>query len=401
MFNAPKTVLFGVGTINNLGERAQEVTSVHKSKGKRAIIITDAGVLGAGLIDAPKKSLESLEFTTEIFSDAKPEPDIEDYDVVVNKVREGNYDIVIGIGGGSAMDQAKLAAAFATHTGSTKPYFEGKSKLDKVGLPSILVPTTAGTGSEITPISVAVGDNGIKTSVYDRRYLFTDLALVDPTLTLSLPPGPTAASGIDALAHAMMRFMGSDPMNPLSASLIDKSIHLIANNLRLAYANGTNIEARTNMSYAATIGFMGTLASPGQGGSISHPLGEVFGPLYKIPHGVACGLSLIYDMKFQLMASPDKLITIAKMFGEQTEGLSKYSAAMKGVEAVKSLVEDINIPTSLQAWNIPKEDLPKLSKLTYQRAVGWLKKSPRKITEKAITKLYEDMWEGDTTSYRF
>jgi len=400
VLNTPKKFYFGVNAIEKLGEEAEEIVEYWQVSEKKVIIITDKGVEGAGLVNRASKPLERSDFTIEIYSEAKPEPDYESYDNVVEKVRRGKYSIVVGLGGGSPMDQAKLAAMLVTNPGTAEQYFEGKLKLKKRGIHVILIPTTAGTGSEITPTSVAIGKQGIKTTIHDRRFMYADLALVDPMMTVSLPPKQTASTGMDALSHTLFRFLGLNPINPLSESLIHQALSLIANNLRAAYINGENIEARSSMSMAASIGFMGSTASPGQTGGINHALGEVFGPLYNLPHGLACGLSAIYDLLFNLMGCPEKLIKIANIFGEPTDKLPLYQAAMKGVEAVRKLAEDVNIPTSLKDVGVSKNDLPRLAKLSYNRARPYVTKSPRKITEKSFAKLYEIMWKGDTSSYR-
>ena len=255
---------------------------------------------------------------------------------------------VIGMGGGSAMDVAKAIAVVAAHNAEAKDFL-GLNKVPGPGLPTIMIPTTAGTGSEVTFTAVFVRHDLRKKEGMNSIFMYPDLALLDPELTLSLPPQPTAASGMDALCHAIESYT-SVIASPASEMFSLEAIQLISENLRTCVHNGSDLEAREAQMLGSLYAGIG-LANAGVGAahSLSYPLGGKYG----ISHGVANTLMLPRIMEFNLPGALEKFAVVAELMGENTEGLSVRDAAMLAVEAVDLLIEDCDIATSLEELGIP------------------------------------------------
>ena len=231
-------------------------------------------------------------------------------------------DVVIGLGGGSSLDIAKAAAALSANPGPVSDYF-GMDRVPQPGLPLMLVPTTAGTGSEMTSICVLSDTkNSIKTAIVSDR-LFAKTVLLDPELTLGLPPMVTATTGMDALVHAIESYTGVRA-TPLTDLLNHEAIRLIAGNLRQAYANGGNLAARENMLHASALA--GMAFSNTQNGLI-HALALAIGGRYPLPHGLLTAFICPWALEYNLIANPAKYAEIARLFGEDTAGLPPVNAA--------------------------------------------------------------------------
>jgi alcohol dehydrogenase len=258
----------------------------------------------------------------------------------------------------------------------------------------IAMPTTSGTGTEVTPYAVVSVDpvTHAKGAIADGK-IVPDIALVDPLMTVTLPPKHTAMTGLDALSHAIESIMALTA-NPLSDALALTSIKLISENLRTAYHHGENINARYNLAWAASLAGWAISFSEN---TLGHALAQNFAPRYGIPHGISCAVSLPYAMDYNVPAIPDRLALIASTMGENISGLTKREAAIKAVKAVKHLLIDVEMPISLRELSVPKEDIPKLvddliSGRTNQ--IPLLDKNPRKTTQESLLKVYERMWEG-------
>jgi len=277
----------------------------------------------------------------------------------------------------------------AKNRGKVKNYVAARTF--KAGLPKILIPTTAGTGSEVSQAAVVTLNNKQKASFSDSHF-FADVAIVDPVLTVTMPQKVTASTGIDALSHAIEAMMSSDS-NPIIDALSLEAIRLINNNIKLAYVKGDNLEARSNMSWAALLGGMVLYAKAVYGHSFSYTIG----PRYGFSHGLSCALALPYVMNYNLPACNGKFLSIATCMGENVENLSRSDGTFRAVVAVKKLIEDVNLPSSLKEAGVPKEDLPILAEElvnVYPR-----QNNPRIITKEEAIKLYERAWEGRIGSH--
>ena len=270
-----KRVIFGNGSASKVGDEIEAIGA------KKVLLVTDPGVVKSGVLKGVNASLEAKRLHIKTFSQVESEPDIETARHVTQAVREDEFDLVCGIGGGSAMDIAKIAAVMATNAGDPRQYV-GVGLLKKPGLTKILLPTTAGTGAEMTPNAIlGIHEEGIKAGIVSPHVL-ADIVLVDPMLTITLPAAPTASSGLDALTHAVESYI-SLHANPITDLLALQAIELITKSLRRAFAEGNDIEARSAMSMAAT---MAGISIANAGTCSGHAAAYGYAAKYKIPHGI-------------------------------------------------------------------------------------------------------------------
>ena len=377
VFLSPNKIMLGKDVVQQLGK---EVIALG---GQKVLIVTDPGVAKAGLVEIVEKVLVSKGVEVSVFAEVEPEPPVRIVDECVRVISEGRYDLIIGLGGGSALDVAKGAAAVAPNGGKVLDYV-GIDTLPKKGLPKILIPTTAGTGSEASRVFVMTDETDNTKKVVYSDFLLADIAVLDPKLTVSMPNVVTADTGLDALVHAIEAYVSVNT-TPFAEILATEAISLIACNLPIAYGKGSNIHARYNMLLAANLG--GSAFTSGGLGAV-HGLAYVLCTNYHITHGRSNAIMLPHVMSFNKTGNLQKYANIAEAMGENVEGLSLYDAAGKSVDAVKKLLRVLNIPFSLSAYGIPKEDMPKLVE-------GGLKQSrlfvpnPRDLTEKDVESIYE------------
>ena len=376
----PQTIRFGVGSLSTLGDE------VNKLGAKRALIVTDPGVYQSGLVNPVKEQLSKAKLSVEVSSGSEPEPTLPKLNLATNELRKGNYDLLVGLGGGSSMDTAKGLSVLLAHGGDGQDYI-GVDKVPGPGIPIFTIPTTAGTGSEVTNIAI-FGDpeKELKLGMVSP-YLLARLALVDPTLTYGCPPGITAACGIDALVHAIECYT-STKANNFTDALAVEAMRLIIGSLRTAVNNGSDEEARNHMSEGA---LLAGIAFGNAGVAAVHALAYPLGARFHISHGVANGLLLPYVMECNLPANLPKYAVVAQMLGERTEGLSLREAAERGVEAVKALATDIGIPLHLQALGVPKEALKGMAVATMD-VTRLLANNPKKLTLDDVQGIWEKAW---------
>lgn len=396
-YSFPHNICFGTGAANKVGELAKGI-----AKNTNAVIITDKVLVKLGTIDGPKKSLEEAGFRVDVCDSESAEPVIAEAKRIIDVVRGKDYGLVIGIGGGSAMDRSKLAAIMAVTPGDVEEYLLPSEKPLKGALPKIMIPTTSGTGSECSNFAVVSTPHKEQGSVKNfigADEAMADVAIVDPSLVVGLPPRPTAGSGMDALSHNAEGVI-SLQANPFTDALALKAVELVSQNLRTAVKQGNNIEARWNMSLAASMGGM-VITAPGVAGpaTLGHAASESMSSRYGIPHGEACGVLLPFVYWFNL---PDaygskKVARIAEAMGEDVAGLSAKAAAEKAITATFDLLEDIGLPTGLKAYNIPKSDIPSISDFVLSRAeslYGMADFNPVKASLKNLTEFFERAIEG-------
>jgi len=374
-----KGLFFGLNSINRIGPELSELAG----GGGKLLLVTDKGVRGAGIVDKVLSGLRGFE--VDIFDEVEAEPHIECAERAAAIAREGGYRAVVGVGGGSSLDMAKVASIMATNPGKVADYL-GRGKLKRYGLPMVLVPTTAGTGSEVSPNAVvSLGET--KGWISDPR-AFSDVSIVDPMLTLTMPPKVTASTGLDALTHAVECIMSLNS-SPLDEAMDLAAIEMISKYLRIAYANGRDLRARYHMSLAAT---MAGMAIGIAGVVYGHSIGYTLSTRYHLPHGTACGLALPYVMEYNAISCPEKLARVAEAMGVDARYLPQMEAALEGAKAVRALMEDVGLPTSLKELGAPKGDLPKLAAEMIEKYPR--PNSPRQLTKESALKLYERIWEG-------
>ncbi|MCD5398037.1 iron-containing alcohol dehydrogenase [candidate division NPL-UPA2 bacterium] len=378
---APK-IIFGNGAVEKVGEEAK------KWGGSKALLISDEGIAKAGLLKRVEEPLAKEGLEVAIFDRVEPEPWVETADEAGEMARKKNCDLIIGVGGGSCMDIAKAAAVLATNEDKAKDY-QGLNKVPKPGLPKIMVPTTAGTGSEITFTSVLSNKEPKGKGGINSPYLFPELALLDPLLTLSMPSLITASTGMDALTHAIEAYT-SLQATAITDTLALKAVTLLARNLPQAVAESQNVEVRENMLLGSLLAGI-VLANAGVGAV--HALAYPLGGLYRIPHGVANGLMLPYVMEFNLEKSLEKFAQVARAMGEEVESLSLREAAQRSVEAVTKLSEEVSVPQKIKKLEagIREKDFPQMAAAA-MKVTRPLENNPRLMTEGEAIKIYEQAY---------
>ena len=374
-FTAPATVTFGPGVIAKLPELASGL-------GSRAIVVSDPGIAKAGILDRVLGGLDQAAVTAEPYPHVEPNPSIETVDAAHDLFRRTRSAFVVGVGGGSAMDVAKVVAVLAAHGGTVRDY-EGMGKVPGPGVPCVAIPTTAGTGSEVTIFSVITDRQRKFKMTVGSPHTVPQVALCDPELTLSMPQPLTAATGMDALTHAIESYINT-VHNPIAATLARESMRLIGRSLRTAFSSGRNLQARTEMLLASTMAAMAfTRTRLGNVHAMSHPLGAHF----DIPHGVANAVLLPSVMAWNMIACHDTYPQIASALGESVDGLSPREASEAAVEAVRRLARDVQIPERLRDLGVTREAIPRLAEDAMKS--GNVLVNPRTTTAADITALFE------------
>jgi alcohol dehydrogenase class IV len=377
-FTGAKEIVFGDGAFERL---AQYVTLLN---GKKPLIVLDKNLAERGFDEKIADLLKHAGMKYVLYDKVEAEPVLEMADEVAGMAIKKKADIVVGIGGGSAMDLAKAVAVIAANKGKAKDYL-GLNKVPGAGLPKIMVPTTAGTGSEVTFTAVFVRKDLKKKEGMNSPYLYPELALLDPTLTLSVPPMVTATTGVDALCHAFESYT-SIHSSPMSEMMSLEAIRLISSNLRTCVHNGSNLSARKNLLLGSLYAGLG-LANAGVTAvhSLSYPLGGKYG----ISHGMANTVLLPSVMRFNLPGALEKYVVVAKTMGEAVGNLSIREAAYMAVEAVENLIDDCGIIDTLETLGIDRKDFPLLAD-TAMTVARPLENNPRKVTEVDAIEMYED-----------
>jgi alcohol dehydrogenase class IV len=375
----PDTII-GVGAISNLGDIARSFNP------KKILVITDAVLTKVGIVDAIKKPLEAASLRFEIFDGCKPEPPIPLLSELTKKIKEGGYDLLIGVGGGSNMDTTKIVSITAGTGMAMQDYISTGShqKIEGNIIPKILIPTTAGTGAEWSiAITAYQGQDKYIVHAWDN---LANKVIIDPELTVTMPQRVTADTGIDALTHAIEAYT-SPTANVYSDMLAGTAVKMISGNLRQAYAKGQqNIEARYNMSIAAAFS-MNAANSSSIG--LSHLMGEILGSRAHISHGTTVGLTLPCVMEYNLVSNPAKFAKVAELMGEYIRGLSVYDAAAKSVDAVKRLIKDVDLPLNLKEVGITEADIPEMARKCYGMYAPVIPLlNPRDAAEKDIAQIF-------------
>ena len=379
-FTGAKKIVFGNGSFAGLAEHLTEL------KVSRPLVVLDGNLAGTGFGERLSGLLDKAKIGFVLYDKAAPEPPIELADEGAKLAIRKKCDGVVGIGGGSAMDLAKAIAVLAANNGQAEDYL-GLNKVPGPGLPKIMVPTTAGTGSEVTFTAVFIRKKLKKKEGMNSPYLYPELALLDPELTLTLPPHPTAATGIDALCHAIESYTSINA-SPMSELLSLEAIRLISDNLRTAVHDGTNLEAREAMLLGSLYAGLG-LANAGVTAvhSLSYPLGGKYG----ISHGLANTIMLPRVMAFNLPGAQEKFVDIAEIMGEIVDDRPLREAAYLAVEAVEALIEDCGIFTTLEELEIPEADFPELAKVAMTVARP-LANNPCKMTPEEMVEIYQECY---------
>lgn len=378
-FNAVSRVVHGWGSIQALPEEFKRL-GLDRSK---VLIVSDAGIASTGILDRTASILSAAGFETEKFTEISNDPPISDAEASVEFAKRYKPGAVLGIGGGSSLDIAKLAALMPTNSGTLESYL-GMDLVENPGIPLILMPTAAGTGSEVTNISVLSDPaNNIKKAVVSR-HSYARAVLLDPELSVGLPPKITAMTGMDALVHATESFVGKRATLFTDALNIE-AIRVIGANLRQAYSNGQDQEARTNMMYASC---MAGMAFSNTQNGLDHALALAIGGRYHLPHGLLTAFICPWVMEFNMVAAPEKFARIALALGVKPDGKSTAELAEASVDCVRSLLSDLNISTRLGTYDVPPDAFADIARGTVG-AARLISNNPRDVTEKDVVALLE------------
>lgn len=380
-FYAPGKIIFGPGGLSQVGAEAKRLGS------KVLIVLGKSAMKKSGALDRLTHLLieNNLEYT--IYDNIPSDPTVEIVDTGTSLARKENCNLVIALGGGSVLDTGKAISAMVTNEGSVADYqeIEGKGRKFKTKpLPFIAIPTTSGTGSEATKNAVITNTEfSLKKSIRDPM-LIPEVALVDPELTLSLPPHITADCGGDALTQCIESYLGKKSQE-ITDALSLHAIGLIGKSLVKAVKDGKNLEARKDMAMAALLSGL-CLSNSGLGAvhALSHPLGVY----YKIPHGLSCAVLLPYVMEYNLPVVTKKLAKIAQSLGEDISLLSETEAAQRAVERIKEILSQAGIKSNLSEWGIKKEDFSQLIK---GAKGGSLNNNPRDTSDEDLIELLYKM----------
>ena len=332
-FRAPAVISTGPGA-------AREAGAYTKQHGGKALIITDANLEKIGLLAEVKASLEAAGVSYSVYDKVVMEPVVEYVDDGLRALNEAEANVVVAVGGGSPIDTGKAVAAMSRNPGRISEYM-GVGKLGKPSMPLIAIPTTAGTGSEVTPFTIITDPATDIKMLISSPYLIPSVALVDPLMTMKMPRSITAATGLDALTHAIEAYV-SVKAQPLTDTFALSAIRLISTNLLRAYSQPDNLEARSSVLMGA---LQAGLAFANSSVALVHGMARPIGAYFHVAHGVSNAVLLPTVIEFSVPGNPRRYADIAEAMGEQTKGLHVDDAAVKTVEAVRRLNADLQIPT--------------------------------------------------------
>lgn len=363
-------IVFGSGSIKRLGQFLQPWHA------KRALIVADKALVKVGVVASVTAPLQAAGLAVDIFDGGEPEPSFAIAEQAIEFAKQSRPDVLIGVGGGSNMDLAKVVATVLTHGGNCRD-FTGFGNVPGPLMPLVCIPTTSGTGSEVSHAAVLTDtDNQMKLSILSH-YLRPALALVDAELTLTCPPRPTADSGIDALTHAIEgmtatryneldvpadEFFPYDGKQPIADCMAERAIELIGRHLVTAVREPGNLAAREGMALAATLA---GLAFSNSAVAVVHALEYPLGGALHCSHGAGNGLLLPYVMRYNMSLRIPEFARIARLLGEDTSGLSEAAAAEKAVTAVERLRRDVGIPERIRELGGTPDQLPAFAKKSF------------------------------------
>jgi len=373
----PTVNLMGAGAASEIGKKAKTIG------GSKALVVTDKPLVEIGIVDKIIELLIKEDIEVVLYDKVLPNPTVNNVHEGVSVYLNENCDIIIAVGGGSPIDCAKGIGLVATNGGSIKDY-EGLDKSDNAMPPFIAVNTTAGTASEMTRFTIITDtDRHVKMAIVDW-HVTPSVSINDPELMLSMPASLTAATGMDALTHAIEAYV-STIATPVTDSAAIKAINLISKYLRPAVANGDNIEARDMMAYAE---FMAGMAFNNASLGNVHAMAHQLGGFYDLPHGVCNAILLPHVERFNIIACPERFADIAVAMGENITGLSVTEGADLAMESIKRLSFDVGIPSGLKELGVKEEDLPILADNALKDACGIT--NPRKASKNDIIQIYKN-----------
>ncbi len=384
-YTFPQVIHFGWGEANSIGGYIRDLPA------KKVLIVTDKGVEGAGLLTGIEASLEQESICFVVYSGIEPNPNERNVEEGLEVYRKASCDVVIAVGGGSPIDAAKGIIVLATHPGYLRDYYkdaEQRRLITSNVLGFLAVPTTSGTGSEVSRGAIITDTRQNRKRCISSRYLLPKVVVLDPELTVSMPPKLTAYTGLDALSHNVEAF-AVDTYAPLADAFAREGIKLVAASLVRAYEDGSDRRAREDMMMAANLGALAFNKGLGAVHSLAHQLSTQAG----IPHGAACGVLLPHVIRFNMAEEPAKSRAVARyaeisrMLDVDISGMTLEKAAEKAAEAVNTLLESLSVPTRLRDWGVNEESIKVMASNAMLDHCH--PKNPRVCTEADMSALYK------------
>ncbi|MDM5228269.1 iron-containing alcohol dehydrogenase [Cytobacillus sp. NJ13] len=388
VFRVPEAIFYGRGSSEKVGAEAA-------LRGKKALIISDKIMDQLGYVSECRTFLQEAGVKSEVYLGVASEPTDEYVAEALALFQEEQCDLVISVGGGSCIDTAKAIAVLAANGGYIGDYMGGKKLAQNAPVPHIAIPTTAGTGSEATDVTVITNSsNDVKMMIKQPAFM-PSVAIVDPLLTISSPKNVTSATGVDALSHAIEAYL-SKKAHPMTDTMAISAMRLIVENILTAYNEGQNIDAREAMSLGS---LQAGMAFSNASVCLVHGMSRPIGALFHVPHGISNAMLLPAVLEFSQEACVDRLADIGRIFQPENESLTREKAAEIAVQSVKNLCLKLNIP-NLRGWGIDEE--------AFKAAVGKMAtdaidsgspgNNPRVPTQSELEELYHVCYEYQFSS---
>ena len=379
-FQAPTKLIAGPGTVQNLGAEVSILGVDH------VLVVTDQGIVNAGLLDVVLAPLTESGIRAVVYDQVAPNPIDQTALFGADKAKASGAQAIVALGGGSPIDAAKAMAVMATNEGPFVDYCgAGVDPWPNSPLPIIALPTTAGTGAEVSGAAmINLPQNGRKVDIFGRSIL-PKAAILDANLTLSLPPHLTAWTGIDALSHAVEAYLCIGA-NPVSDAVAEGAIKLVAKNIRPAYVNGSNVEARHEMLVASAMAVIAASGAAGLG--VIHSLAQTLGGFYDLPHGLTIAVCFADGLSYNLPVTPEKCANISRMLGTDTTSMTQEEAAQSVIPAIQQLNADLNVNDTFESMNVQKNDVPELAE--YAMLDGCTPTNPRPLAVDDFVTLFNE-----------
>jgi alcohol dehydrogenase class IV len=384
-FLIPPTLITGSGSSEKVGEETKKLGV------KKALIVTDAVMTKIGVVEPIKKNLADKGIQVALFDTVNTEPTVDYVLEGVDLFKKNGCEALIAIGGGSPIDTAKAISVMSTNPGSIEQY-KGLHNIPNPGAPVVAIPTTAGTGSEVTIFTIITDTKTDVKMLIGSVHALPRVAIVDPLLTLSCPRGLTAAVGMDALTHAIEAYV-SLKAQPMSDIFSLSAIELISGNLRQVWANGNNVDAREKVMLGA---LQAGIAFSNASVALVHGMSRPIGAYFHVPHGASNAVLLGVVTEFSLIGNPERYAHVAGAMGEDVDGFNDLEAASVAAQAIKDLIEDIQIP-SLKELGVDGAKLEQLAPAMADAAIasGSPGNNPRQATKEEIVELYQIAFEEE------
>lgn len=373
-YNFPRAIHFGWGEAENIAQRVEDL-------GKNVLIVTDKGIVNAGLLKPIQESLEYASFSITVYNGVQPNPTYLNVEEATALYKENGCDVVIGLGGGSPIDTAKGVLVMANHSRDQHEYYRGTKDMKPITAdvpPLVAVPTTSGTGSEVSRGAIITDKSNRKRSL-GSVHLLPITTILDPKLTATMPKGLTAYTGLDALSHSVEAY-AIDFYSPMCDAYAKKGVHLVSESLVKAYNNGSQQKPRMDMSMASSFGAMAFMKGLGVVHSLAHQLSTQC----DIPHGAACGIMMPHAVRYNLVESathPKYRYIAMKLTG------NKEASAQDAPDAITDLLDSLKVPSGLGQWKVTDEDIEVMSENAMLDHCH--PRNPVKCTRDTMRQLYE------------